>query len=134
MLYNIYMYRAYIYPIVTLIILGSFFTLPANALTIKKPLASFGGRVILTQVPGVTCTGQYWLTTKPSGGFPINTPLVIEATNKTISPGANILGLVNPVSDMNTCFIPTPTGPIYIPSWRIDTTHMGVSTIRPKLR
>ncbi|MGI9118385.1 MAG: hypothetical protein ACR2IQ_02460 [Minisyncoccia bacterium] len=109
--------------------------LSVSAITIKKtPSVSFGGRIITTRTPGIVCTGQYWLTTVPNGGFPIPTPLVIEATNKTITPGINIIGLVDTVPDMNNCFIPTPTGPIYIPSWRVDTKNIGVSKLKPNLR
>lgn len=99
----------------------------ANAITLKRaPKASFGGRVVLPQISGITCVGQYWLATIPAGGFPTPGPLVITATKKTITAGSSIIGLVNYQPSMSTCFIPGPV-PIYIPSWEIDTAHFNVT-------
>jgi len=116
--------------IISKIILIIFFVFPltTQAVTIRKtPKASFGGKVIKAQIPGITCAGQYWLATKPTGGFPVPGPLVIDTTKKKISYGSSVLGLVSYTPDMYTCFIPTPTGPVYIPSWQVDTGHFNTS-------
>ena len=120
------MIRSYILVLLCVLFIGT----KTYATSAPLPKASFGGKIILTQIPGVTCNGQYWLVQKPSGGFPIQGPLFIQSTKKTLSPGGSILGLLNPVPTTQNCYIPTPTGPVYIPSWTVDTKNFNTSKMK----
>ncbi len=88
---------------------------------------SFGGKVIISPLVGVTCSSQYSMVIKPAGGFPVPGPLFIQSTKKNVSVNSSILGRINMIPDMNTCFIPSVTGKIPVPAWKIDTKNFGVT-------
>ncbi len=95
-----------------------------NSYALSMPTkASLGGKIVTTSVYGMTCTSQYAITHKSSGGFPIPAPLTIQGTKESINYGSQTLGLIDIAPNFNTCYITTPTGPIYMPSWSIDTKH-----------
>lgn len=87
-----------------------------NTLTTIKP---FGGRVVATQQPGVTCAAQYGIVNiTPIGGIFPPTPYVIGATTKSVTPGGWILGLYNSVLTPGLCYT-TTAPPVPYPTFTI---------------
>ncbi|MFA7315237.1 MAG: hypothetical protein WC059_00340 [Candidatus Paceibacterota bacterium] len=131
----------HIFPLFSL--LFSFFILiitPANTQAATPSLSkSFGGRVYLAPIPGITCNGagrlmllssnansilstvgsQGSMSSSEAKGFVKNLhgalPIYASNPQKSPTPGGQILGRKSIIPDMQTCYIPTPAGPVYIP-------------------
>jgi hypothetical protein len=100
------------------IIFFSVFTYQTNAFTKK----SFGGKIISTTIPSVTCVGQGPITlSKMTGGL----PLAIAAQNsKSIAnPMSKILGRYSLVPDSTICQQQTPAGPVPFPVYKIEKNY-----------
>lgn len=88
---------------------------------------SFGGRVVTTAVPSVTCAAQYGpILITPASGSSAK-PFVITATQKKVTPGGQILGLYDRKPDMKSCYLDTPFGPIPVPVYKIKAGKLNTS-------
>ena len=131
----------HIFPLFSL--LFSFFIFlatPAHTYAVTPSLSKgFGGRVYLAPIPGITCNGigrlmllnsnassllstvgsQGSMSSSEAKGFVKNLhgalPIYATSQQKTPTPGGQILGKKSVIPDMQTCYIPTPGGPVYIP-------------------
>ncbi|MBP6908315.1 MAG: hypothetical protein KBB75_00640 [Candidatus Pacebacteria bacterium] len=124
---------------------------PVNVFAASYGLTkSFGGRVYLAPIPGITCNGVGTLmllnsnansalrTLGSAGQLNQNSaqklaqnvysaiPTYTTDAQKSPQPMKQILGRQNLTPDMNTCYIPTPAGPVYIPVLR-TTPNYNVS-------
>ncbi len=85
----------------------------------------FGGKVLLTGIPVITCTAQYGaMLIRPVNVAP-PAPYYITATAKTIKSGSWLLGWYLPVPSFSTCYTNT-TPSVPVPSFKIDPS-VGVS-------
>src|SRR5690242_20204364 len=83
----------------------SFFLLSHDSFAAIGTIRPFGGRILTTTQPGVTCAAQYGvMSITPIGGIFPPTPYVIPETTKTVSPGKLILGLYNSVLAPGLCY------------------------------
>jgi hypothetical protein len=88
---------------------------------------SFGGRILNTTTPEVTCAAQYGLMTiAPVGAFPPG-PFIIRATQKSVLSGGWILGLYNIVPDVESCYTNDPYAPMPVPTLRINPLRFNTS-------
>lgn len=88
----------------------------------------FGGRIVTTQTPPITCTAQYGpIVVSPAKGSTIPGMFVITATNKTVNPGGQILGLYERAPDTQSCFIQAGPYRIPIPTYKIKTNKFNTS-------
>lgn len=88
----------------------------------KKP---FGGKVILTTIPAVTCTAQYGaMVIRPVNIAP-PAPYYIPATTKNVKYGSWLLGWYSAIPSFTTCYTNT-TPSIPVPAFKIDSSF-GVS-------
>jgi len=111
--------------LVTSVLAGTFsviffllFSSNASAISLYQP---FGGRVISTFTPGVTCRGEGPITIRPVGLSTPTGPYVIQLGQTTlyqyytVHTGSWILGLYNPIPSFTSCFtdslppFPVPT-------------------------
>ncbi len=119
----------------------------ASSFSISK---GFGGKVYMAPVSGITCNGLGRLmilssntrsalsTVGAQGGMKkseaesfakgIYGAIPTYSTNPSKSPivGGQILGKENATPDLRTCYIPTPTGPVFIPVFK-TTNNYNVS-------
>lgn len=93
---------------------------PTNVNAQQKPtLGNFGGRVITTIVPAVTCAAQYGPITIIPAGVPVPGPFIIQATEKVVNPASKILGKYDKIMDAASCQLQTPAGPVPFPTFKI---------------
>ena len=88
----------------------------------KRP---FGGQVILTAIPAVTCAAQYGaMIIRPVNIAP-PAPYYITTTTKNVKPGSWLLGWYSVIPSFNTCYTST-TPSVPVPSFKIDSSF-GIS-------
>ncbi|MCU0660113.1 MAG: hypothetical protein MUD00_00660 [Candidatus Pacebacteria bacterium] len=110
------------------ITLFSFFFAAHISFAALGTMRSFGGRVISTTTPGITCGAQYgMMSIQPVGVFPA-TGYTITATTQSVNPGGWILGLYNATPTTGICYTNTAP-PIPVPSFNI----LKFSTSKPSL-
>lgn len=78
----------------------------------------FGGRVLTTSIPGITCAATYGaLAVLPVVAAPA-TPYFIRFASASVRPGSWVLGWYNPIPDVSTCIaaeVPIPAFELSIP-------------------
>lgn len=83
----------------------------------------FGGRILTTTTPPVTCSSQYGIILiSPARGSSAPGPFIIESTNKNVSSGGQILGKYETTMDYQTCYIQAGPYRIPVPTYKITKT------------
>jgi hypothetical protein len=94
-----------------------------NVLAASSMTGQFGGRIITTTLPPVTCSSQYGIITMlPAKGSELPGPFIIESTSKSINAGGQILGLYEKTPDFSTCYIQAGPYRIPVPTYKIKKT------------
>lgn len=97
-----------------------------SAATLRNP--QLGGRILTTKTPPVTCTSQYGpIVITPAVGSNGVGPFIILGSEKSVSPGGQILGQYDPKVDMQTCFIQAGPYRIPVPTYKIKSAKFNTS-------
>lgn len=118
--------KKYIAVGITLIFAAWLIPLTVHAAFFVSSTKSFGGRVLMTQIPFVTCTGTGTGPVLVSGPSATGSPYYADMYGRTPQAGGWILGLASATRDYSTCYIQAGTYRIQFPVTK--TTYYGVSS------
>lgn len=86
----------------------------------------FGGQIISTKTPGISCAAQYGPILMRPVNLSVPGLYAIRSTTKSVRAGQWALGLYNLVPSFTTCYTDS-TPPVPVPTFMINPTIFGTS-------
>jgi hypothetical protein len=117
--------KKYVFISTILIMVALLIPFIAHAATFISSKKSFGGRVLMTEIPDVTCTGTGTGPVVVTGSSADGSPYYADMFGRTPKAGDWILGLADYNQDYSTCYINVGQYRIEFPVTK--TNYYGVS-------